>query len=551
MSETLINIFSRLNPAILTGPIFDKELRISSRRKSNYWLRCIYLALLAFFIIMAWLQATVLSGGFSNVVRISRMAEIGRTTIVTIIWFQFIATQLIAVVMLSNAVSEEISKRTYAVMLTTPITNTQFILGKFFSKIIQLILLLILSFPVLVILRIMGGMPWNFVTVGFCVTFTAVLFAAAVSLLISIVNRQAWSVIFLVTALLALLYGLLPLILNITKSLSGSAETFLLLTNPYYYLIRLTENTVFLRGSALSLPWVTHCLFMIVASGLVLFVAALGLRKTALRQAFVPRTNLFKSTFFKKIPILGKSSDNRLRPVNRKPIIWRELLIPPLIPGFSGVTTYIVLLVLLLILNALLFYFNFFDEPSIQIGCLSILLFITLIRTATYAASTFTREKEARTLTPLLTTPLSDDDILRHKALASFLRSLPLWAIIFTHLLFFSLAGIINSLSFVIVPLMMTGPIFFLIGSGVYFSTRLKTTTKAVVATFALALGTWFICPCCGMANPFYILFFMSTEVDEFIGFYFLFCLIASIVELIVGFCFYVAAKKHIRCNLT
>ena len=30
----------------LTGPILDKELRVSSRRRRNYWLRFVYIALL-------------------------------------------------------------------------------------------------------------------------------------------------------------------------------------------------------------------------------------------------------------------------------------------------------------------------------------------------------------------------------------------------------------------------------------------------------------------------------------------------------------------------
>ena len=31
-----------MNPAWLTGPIFDKELRVSSRRKRNYVIRAVY-----------------------------------------------------------------------------------------------------------------------------------------------------------------------------------------------------------------------------------------------------------------------------------------------------------------------------------------------------------------------------------------------------------------------------------------------------------------------------------------------------------------------------
>ena len=140
MAAALINFVTKsLSLAWLTGPIFDKELRVSSRRRRNYVLRFVYLALLTLFLVLIWLEEVKVRG--SAAYRISRMARAGQTIVVFAIWFQFCATQLIAVIMLSTSISDEIYNRTLGVLMTTPINSFQIVIGKLFSKLLQLILL--------------------------------------------------------------------------------------------------------------------------------------------------------------------------------------------------------------------------------------------------------------------------------------------------------------------------------------------------------------------------------------------------------------------------
>ena len=74
----------------LTGPIFDKELRVSSRRRRNYTLRLIYVILLTFFIAIVWLSLVKSEG--SSAYQKSRLALAGKTIVTTIVMFQFFAT---------------------------------------------------------------------------------------------------------------------------------------------------------------------------------------------------------------------------------------------------------------------------------------------------------------------------------------------------------------------------------------------------------------------------------------------------------------------------
>ena len=54
LARTLLRL---INPGSITGPIFGKELRVSSRRKRNYAVRTAYVALMALFIVFTWMMA--------------------------------------------------------------------------------------------------------------------------------------------------------------------------------------------------------------------------------------------------------------------------------------------------------------------------------------------------------------------------------------------------------------------------------------------------------------------------------------------------------------
>ena len=142
MATALIIFVSKfLSLYWLTGPIFDKELRVSSRRRRNYVLRSAYLSLFTIILVFVWLEEVRYLG--SAAYRISRMARAGQTITLFIVWFQFCATQLIAVIMLSTSISDEIDNRTLGLLMTTPINSFQVVMGKLFSKLLQIILRLV------------------------------------------------------------------------------------------------------------------------------------------------------------------------------------------------------------------------------------------------------------------------------------------------------------------------------------------------------------------------------------------------------------------------
>ena len=281
--------------------------------------------------------------------------------VATIVLFQFVAMQILAVIMLSNAISDEVYHRTLGLLMTTPISSLQIVLGKVLSRLLQLILLLAISLPILAIARVLGGVSWSYLLSSLCVTLTTAIFAGSLSLLFSVKNRFAYGVITRTMFTLGCLYLLLlpPLIGQASSLLlgpwrdrrsraaGGSAGLLLVSISPLSSMLELTRQ-LFYGGlhtpSQFSLP--LHCVVMLGLSALVLTWAVAVVRKVALRQAtgqldawFKPRKRRRKDS----ASVAADAGDDvrgAIKRVQGPPVVWRELR-APFIHGVDNRNSYI------------------------------------------------------------------------------------------------------------------------------------------------------------------------------------------------------------------
>ncbi len=513
-----------LAPAWLTGPIFDKELRVASRRRRQYALRFLYILALTVFVGVVWLGMVQYEGNASFMQ--SRMAAAGQRIVTTIVFFQFFAMQVLAIVLLSSAVSDEVYHRTLGILMTTPINGLQIVMGKLLSRLLQLVLLLAISLPMLAIVRVLGGVSWGYLLSGLCITLTAAIFAGALSLLFSIRNRHAYGVIIRTMFTLACLYFVLPALLGfagfylLTKlglvsgrppaSLSVLAPILVSL-NPISSMVAITEQMFSPRGPAMfSLP--VHCGFMLSLSILVLGRAMDIVRKVALRQAVGQspedrrrrtgnRRRRTADSEQSTAPIRPPSSVLRPPPTVRRvmgpPVVWKELR-APFIQGIDSRNSYIGLAMAIV---ALVFTYlsaaqaKSLNEDFTHITYVMLFVFIGGLINIVFSATRITTEKESQAWPLLLTTPLSDWDILLGKAVSAFRRCLPIWGLLAGHVLLFTLAGYIHPVAIFHLLALVAWLTCFITGSGLYFSAYFARTTSAVVASFALVVGLWVIGP--------------------------------------------------------
>ncbi|HNS21532.1 MAG TPA: hypothetical protein PKH24_13595 [Sedimentisphaerales bacterium] len=128
-TTSILDLFQCFCRRRLSGPLFDKELRIASRRRRGYALRFAYVLLLMAFIALVWIPTVQLRTGAA--MSRAHMEAAAKTITLGIVWFQFVGVQLVAAIMLSTTVSEEMYGRTLCVLMTTPLTDTDILVSKF------------------------------------------------------------------------------------------------------------------------------------------------------------------------------------------------------------------------------------------------------------------------------------------------------------------------------------------------------------------------------------------------------------------------------------
>jgi ABC-type transport system involved in multi-copper enzyme maturation permease subunit len=514
MTTALSSTFSDLfDPIRLFGPIFDKELRISSRRRRNYFLRFAYVVLLSIFIMSIWYSTLATRSSGSAVYQISRLSLAGKQAISTIVWFQFIVAQLVAIVMLSSSISDEIHTGTLSVLMTTPISNFQIVTGKLLSKLLQLVLLLAISIPLLAIIRVFGGVPWDYVASSVCITLTATLLAGALSLLLSTTYRHAYTVILVTVIVYMMFFGALPGLFNML-AVKGMfifdrqvTQSLLSLMNPFVAFA--ATNAMFIQSGVPSFfSWPLHCLLMLAVTAVLIAVTVWRVRGAASVSTYSSTTKLWSAGILERTLTRifykagSQSPDSSIIPVTGQPVIWKEMR-KGFIGRSKGEAVIFILLISAFLIAAVLLLLSSARNYFLPRYFMSAFYLVTLVRMAVFSAGSITAEKEARTWPVLLATPLEDRDIIRGKAIAAFRRNVPLLLlyIVLFSISYVKIAGIESILVITLNMLLpLVSAILFVIGSGLYFGTRFRTTTTAVAATIGLHFALTFLF--CGVFNP-------------------------------------------------
>lgn len=491
------NSLQFLSPLRLAGPIFDKELRVASRRRRLYGLRFAYVVALVLVVLHLWSSSLRLSGGGSSALQASRLGEMGKGIVAMVVWFQFITGQILAAALLGDAISSEIRQRTLDVLMVTPVRSFQIVIGKLVSKLLQAGSLLAISLPMLAVVRVFGGVPWDYLIAGLCVTGSVGIFAGALSLTLSISNRQPYQAFLAVILWNIVVWGLLAAVLTgLSQSgyLSGSVvRSVLQLTNPFILLGGLTQGMMSGFGGVGVSSWLWQCLVLLASAAVLLAWSAWRVRKVTLRTRPLRVQETPGET------ASGRWRRGAIRPVVGSPVVWKERC-TPLFKTYRSALPYVGLLLVILgisitlsiVSSESLGVFFFFFAGLVQ------LLFLVDVGVA--AAGAISKEREARTWPILLATPLEAREIIWGKAVGAFRRNLPLLAPLPLLYLFTFVWGPAEGRSpwpSALAACVLVGSLaistVFLLGAGLYFSVRLKTTTAAVVTTLIAYVGSKFV----------------------------------------------------------
>ncbi len=327
--EAIYRWFWTLLPA---NPIVVRVVQGGSRRTRHLWVRMSYLGAL----ILLVLIGLITGGGLGGEVSLNELAKSGAKLFALVAYGQVIFVCLLAPLFMAAALAQEQSGKTYDILLTTPMSNLQIVLGTLMGRLFFVLALLASGLPLFAVLLIFGGVPVRSVFVAFAVAALTALAVGSVAVTLSVMRaagrKAVFTFVIVVAAYLAMAYAADRLLLR-----DGISTTWLTPLHPLLvleasinaanYRPPLPETIVGASGQPLP-GWVRWYL----SQPLSVFAALTGLGSVALiafgaivlRQ--VGKGEGKVRLWLRRVLRLGATGERRRPPrhVWDNPVAWRE-----------------------------------------------------------------------------------------------------------------------------------------------------------------------------------------------------------------------------------
>lgn len=521
-----------------------------SQRTQHLWVRMGYLGALVLLMLIGLLRP---GSGMGGDMSLTDLAKSGTKVFAIISYGQVILVCLLSPLFMAGAIGQERAGQTYNILLTTPLSNLQIVLGSLCGRLFFILALLLGGLPLYAVLLIFGGVPVWSVVVSFTVAACTALVVGTVAVTMSVLRAGGRKAVFsFVIIIAAYLIGAYLLDVGLLRKL-GTPKTTTWLTGLHPILVMqaslnsanyrppapetLTDASVWVRFY-LTKPFAAFATICgLVSIVQVVFCAVLLRRIGQGEWAFV---RWLKEQFH--LPV--ESSGERRRPARdvwANPIAWREAATRG--RGVAGFFARMGFTVVGVMLGVVLIFLHHIDMlPKLpgstsaevfQQALFAVLLLevsvITLV--ALYmSAGCVSREREDGTLDLLLTTPTTPRQYIwgKLRGLVSFL-SLLLAAPILTVLLASIYALIGNALDWnqatvrvatvtqqgatiagrkllilpeasVLFAFMLVPFVAACVMIGMYFSVRAKGVLGAVIPSVAIIGGASLVLGLCGLS---------------------------------------------------
>lgn len=177
--------------ALFFGAVFQKEMRVAGRKNSTFIVRTVYAMLLVGLAVLVFLANR--PGGANQVgaAALQQLQEVAPGVTTAILWFQMIFLPLIAAMLAGPSVCDEVRARSLPALLTSPLTAAQIIGSKLASGMVSVAVLALVSVPLLLGLRLFGGVDAEVVLAGSAITLSAALLAGTMGMLVSVFARRS------------------------------------------------------------------------------------------------------------------------------------------------------------------------------------------------------------------------------------------------------------------------------------------------------------------------------------------------------------------------
>lgn len=166
----------RLVPA---NPILLRVVSVAGKRRRDLIVRCAYLGLLIFLVIFALVGGDIAGGDLDKLSRTST------DIFISLSYLQLALVSLLAPIFTAGAITQEKDSQTYDILLATPLTNGQIVLGTLLSRLFFVFALLMSGIPIFSITQIFGGVAFGDVLMSCAIAGVTALVTGALAVAIA------------------------------------------------------------------------------------------------------------------------------------------------------------------------------------------------------------------------------------------------------------------------------------------------------------------------------------------------------------------------------
>jgi ABC-type Na+ efflux pump permease subunit len=166
----------RLIPA---NPILVRVVQTKSKRRFDLFVRCGYLGLLVAIVIFSIMSSDT-AGNLDS------LAKSSAQLFQTLSYVQLALVCFLAPIFTAGAITQEKDSQTYDILLATPLTNGQIVLGSMLSRLFFIVALLVSGIPVFSITQIFGGVAIRAIVQSFGLAAATAFITGALAMAIAV-----------------------------------------------------------------------------------------------------------------------------------------------------------------------------------------------------------------------------------------------------------------------------------------------------------------------------------------------------------------------------
>ncbi len=318
------------------NPILLRVVEAGGKRRRDLLIRCGYLGLLVFIVLFS-----LLSSGDQTGQSLSKLAATSASLFQRLSFLQLALVALLSPIFTAGAITQEKDNQTYDILLATPLTNGQIVLGSLLSRIFFVAALLISGVPIFSITQVFGGVAIRSIVLSFLIAAATAFVTGALAMAIAVfkvgTRRTIFSFYLFIVLYLVGIYLLdqldyfHPFIDS--KDISHRGTGWLTGIHPFLALRSVFNDKTYLPPSFGDLPenlkwWPLGFYLSSPASFYVSFMFFLSFVLVApsivLLRKLAQSTGTVKTWILQKLRISKGNSTRKPRGVWNNPIAWRE-----------------------------------------------------------------------------------------------------------------------------------------------------------------------------------------------------------------------------------